>query len=84
MPDGLSRQAGRDEIALIRWSYPDQGPAVFGIHKRRRSSLLSLSTTNSHRIVTNFNIADALVTDTLKVLPAAFRPFLVLTIVPGL
>lgn len=43
-----------------------------------------LSIMNSHRIVTNFDIADVFVPDRITVLPAAFRPFLVLTSVPGL
>jgi hypothetical protein len=38
----------------------------------------------SHRIVTKFIIADIFVPGTLRVLPAAFRPFLVLTSTPGL
>ena len=84
MPDGLSRQAGRDQIALIRWSYLTKARLCLAFIKDGGSSLLSLSATNSHRIVTNFNIADAFVTDTLKVLPAAFRSLLVLTSVPGL
>jgi hypothetical protein len=39
---------------------------------------------NSHRIVTNFNVADIFVTDTLRVLPAVFGPSGSLEGVPGL
>jgi hypothetical protein len=45
---------------------------------------LPLPANNSHRIVTNFSVADNFLPDRIRVLPAAFGPLLVVTSVPGL